>query len=62
MSATIYKLYSSPLRSRLEMRAPLLEAIRESIEEIKSLPIWRNYPCLIADENGCVIEDNGVGK
>lgn len=62
MSSTFYKLYSSPLRSRLEMRAPLLEAIRESVEEIKALPIWLNDPCFIADENGCVVEDNGVGK
>jgi hypothetical protein len=55
-----YKLYSAPLRSRLQMRAPMLEAAAETIEELIRTECWKYQPAIITDLSGCAVMDNGL--
>jgi hypothetical protein len=56
-----FKLYSAPLRSRLAIRAPMLEASSEDISELKRTGVWKYQPSVITDEMGNIVFDNGVG-
>jgi hypothetical protein len=56
-----FKLYSAPLRSRLAIRAPMLEASSEDISELKQTGVWKYQPSVITDEMGNIVFDNGVG-
>lgn len=55
-----YKLYSNAVRSRLEKRAPMLEATGYSIHELMSRECWKHQPSIITDEDGNTMADNEI--
>jgi hypothetical protein len=54
-----YKLYSAAIRSHVEIRAPYLEGCG-SIEELKASNAWKYRPSVITDEDGRIVESNGL--